>query len=328
MTFTISNLPEPQLIEELNYETIFRQLMEDFLDRHPDYTALLESDPAVKLLQVFAYRELVLRQRVNDSFKATLLAFAAAGDLDHLSAFYGVNRQSPETDTELRERTIERIKGSSTAGGAAWYRYQALSADNRVQDALATSPDAGEVRVAILSNEAETIKLANVDQLNTLATTYGVPTRVLSPLEPLETFRARVRTAALGAGGDGTASQNLLSVVDDYVQGDSVRVITDTVEVVSATIIKVDVVANVWLYPDQSPIILNGLQASIRADFKAAAGLGWDLTPSWLIRRIHLPGVQRVELISPDGCGGPIVADSTTAVALGNITITLAGYDR
>lgn len=327
MTFTISNLPEPDLIEELNFETIFRQLMEDFLDRHPDYTALLESDPAVKLLQVFAYRELVLRQRVNDSFRATLLAFAAGGDLDHLSAFYGVNRQSLELDTELRERTIERIKGSSTAGGASWYRYQALSADNRVVDALVTSPDAGQVRIAILSNEAAAIKAASLAELNTFATTYGIPGRILSPLEPLETFRARVRTAALGTAGDGAASQVLLEAVDDHVQGDAVRVITDTVQVVGATIIEVDVVANVWLYPDQSPIILQGLEASIRADFAASSGLGWDLTPSWLIRRIHVPGVQRVELVSPD-CDTVIVANSTTAVALGDITITMAGYDR
>lgn len=324
MTFTISNLPEPELIEELNFETIFRQLMEDFLDRHPSYTALLESDPAVKLMQVFAYRELILRQRVNDAFKATLLAFAAGGDLDHLAAFYGVNRQSPETDTQLRERTIERIKGSSTAGGAAWYRYQALTADNRVGDALVTSPDAGQVRIAILSLEAQLIADATDAQLVALGETYGV-TRVMSPLEPINTFRARVRAAAIGSGGDGTASSLLLNVVDDYVQSDSVRVITDTVQVISANIVQVNVVANVYLYPDQSPIILQGLEAKIRADFRAEAGLGWDLTPSWLISRLHIQGVQRVELVSPTTVA---VANSTTAVSLGTITINMAGYDR
>lgn len=324
MTFSIANLPEPALIEELNYETILRELVQDFTSRHPSYTALLESDPAIKLLQVFAYRELILRQRVNDAFKATLLAFARTGDLDNLAAFYGVERQTAEPDDDLRNRTIERIKGSSTAGGAAWYRYQTLTADERVVDALVTSPDAGQVRVAILSNEGPAIKAASGSDLDALGTTYGVTRDVLAN-EQDTAFRARVLQAALGGRGDGAASSQLLSLVDAKVQADDVRVITDTVQVVSATIVQVNVVANVYLYPDQPAAILAGLEQSIRTAFAAEGGLGWDLTPSWLISRLHVQGVQRVELVSP---ASTAVADSTTAVALGSITINLAGYDR
>lgn len=324
MTFSIANLPEPALIEELNYETILRELVQDFIDRHPTYSALLESDPAIKLLQVFAYRELILRQRVNDAFKATLLAFARTGDLDNLAAFYGVERQEAEPDDDLRNRTIERIKGSSTAGGAAWYRFQALSADERVVDALVTSPAAGEVRVAILSNEGPTIKAAIGAELDALAPVYGLEREVLYN-EQDDAFRARILQAALGGRGDGAASSQLLSLVDAKVQADDVRVITDTVEVVSATIVEVNVVANLYLYPDQPAAILNGLEQSIRGSFAAEAGLGWDLTLSWLISRLHVQGVQRVELQSP---AQTVIADSTTAVALGSITINLAGYDR
>lgn len=324
MTFTINNLPEPELIEQLDFEAIFRELMEDFLDRHPDYTALLESDPAVKLMQTFAYREMVLRQRINDAFKATLLAFAAGADLDHLADFYSVTRLVAEADDALRQRTVERIKGSSTAGGAAWYRFQALTADNRVSDALVTSPASGQVRIAILSLEARLIAEATEAQLVQLGQSYGV-TRVQSPLEPINTFRARVRTAALGTRGDGAASSVLLNVVDDYVQSDSVRVVTDTVEVISANIVQVNVVANIYLYPDQSPTLIQGLEAAVRANFLEEAGLGWDLTPSWLISRLHISGVQRVELVSPSAV---VVADGSTAVSLGTVTITVAGYDR
>lgn len=324
MTFSIANLPEPALIEELNYEAIFRELVEDFVERHPEYDALLESDPAIKLLQVFAYRELILRQRVNDAFKATLLAFAQAGDLDNLAAFYGVERQTAEPDDDLRSRTIERIKGSSTAGGAAWYRYQTLSADDRVVDALVTSPDAGQVRIAVLSNEGPTIKAATGAALDALGTTYGL-TRNINANENDTAFRARVLQAALGGRGDGAASSQLLGAVNMRIQADDVRVITDTVQVISANIVQVNVVANLYLYPDQPAAILNGLEQSIRTAFAAEGGLGWDLTPSWLISRLHVQGVQRVELASP---AGVIAADSTTAVALGSITINLAGYDR
>lgn len=324
MTFSIANLPEPALIEELNYEAIFRQLVEDFRARHPDYDALLESDPAIKLLQVFAYRELALRQRVNDAFKATLLAFAQAGDLDQLAAFYGVNRQSAELDEALRSRTIERIKGSSTAGGAAWYRYQTLTADERVVDALVTSPDAGQVRIALLSNEGPNIKAATGATLDTLGAVYALTRNTLLNENDTD-FRARVLEAALGGRGDGAASSQLLGVVDAKVQADEVRVITDTVQVISANIAQVDVVANVYLYPDQQAAILGGLEQAIRTAFATEGGLGWDLTPSWLISRLHVQGVQRVELVSP---AATVVADSTTAVALGAVTINLAGYDR
>lgn len=324
MTFSIANLPEPELIEELDYEAIFRELMADFLERHPDYTALLESDPAVKLLQVVAYRELILRQRVNDAFKATLLAFSGGGDLDNLAAFYGVERQTSEPDSDLRSRTIERIKGSSTAGGAAWYRFQTLTADERVVDALVASPDAGEVRIAILSNEGPAIKAASSTELDTLGAVYGLTRNTLQNESDAD-FRARVLLAALGGRGDGAASTQLLQAVNAKVQADDVRVITDTVEVISATIVQVDVVANVYLYPDQPAAILNGLEQSIRTAFATEGGLGWDLATSWLISRLHVQGVQRVELLSP---ATTVVADSTTAVALGAVTITLAGYDR
>lgn len=324
MTFSIANLPEPELIEELDFEAIFRELVIDFRGRHPDYTALLESDPAIKLMQVFAYRELLLRQRVNDAFKATLLAFARGGDLDNLAAFYGVERQEGEGDLALRDRTIARIQGSSTAGGAAWYRFQALTADDRIADVLVSSPEPGEVRVAVLSLEGELLTAATGQELDDLAARYDI-TRNQSPQESDEAFRARVRTEVLGQQGDGAASAQLLQAIDDRIQSDEVRVVTDAVEVVGAQITLVNVAANVYLYPDQPAAILNGLAQRLREDFRQQSGLGWDLTPSWLISRLHLPGVQRVELVSPSSV---VIADASTAVALGDITITLAGYDR
>lgn len=324
MTFSIANLPEPALIEELNYEAIFRQLVEDFQARHPDYSALLESDPAIKLLQVFAYRELILRQRVNDAFKATLLAFAQTGDLDNLAAFYGVERQTAEPDDDLRSRTIERIKGSSTAGGAAWYRYQALTSDSRVADALVTSPVAGQVRVAVLSEEGKSIRLAVGDALDAIGALYELP-RLANLGEDDDTYRARLRQAVLGSAGEGTASTDLLAIVDERMQADDVRVVTDVVEVVTANIVEVPITAAIYLYPDTPASVLDGLADRLRSDLDAEGGLGWNLSRSWLVSRMHLAGVQRVELASP---ATDIDIDDTSAVAFGAITITLAGYDR
>jgi len=89
----LSRLPTPQLIEPLSFSAIFTALLTDFQHRYPDYSALLASDPAIKLLEVAAYRELLLRHRINEAARANLLAFAADSDLDHLGAFYGVTRR-------------------------------------------------------------------------------------------------------------------------------------------------------------------------------------------------------------------------------------------
>jgi len=325
VTVTGLNLPEPQILEELNFDAVFSQLVADFQQRHPGFDALLYSDPAIKLLEVAAYREVLLRQRVNDAFKATLLGLAEGTDLDNLADFYDVARAAGETDVALRSRVIERIKGSSTAGGAAWYRYQALTSDDRVRDALVTSPDAGQVQVAILSEEGQQIRLATGSALDDLGVTYGVPRIPGPPAEADDLYRARIRQAALGDGGEGVASQILLALVDLKMQADDVRVITDTVSTISCNIVETDVVANIYLYPETSSAVLDGLEDDLRTALDAEGGLGWNLSRSWLISRLHLAGVQRVELQTP---AADIDIDNSSAVALGDIQITLAGYDR
>ena len=114
----LSSLPTPAVIETLSFETIFGELQAEFQTRYPDYSALLASDPAIKLLEVAAYREVLLRNRINAAAKASLLAFATGSDLDHLATFYGVTRLPGEDDEALRARTRQRIIGFANAGGA------------------------------------------------------------------------------------------------------------------------------------------------------------------------------------------------------------------
>jgi phage-related baseplate assembly protein len=152
-TIDFSSIPDPTIIEALDFETILGEMIADLQARDPSYTEILESDPGVKILEVAAARELILRQRVNDALQATLLRYAAGADLDNLAAFYAVTRLEDENDEALRARVIERIMGSSTAGGAAWYRFAAMSASPLVKDAAVSSPAPGEVLVNILSSQ-------------------------------------------------------------------------------------------------------------------------------------------------------------------------------
>ena len=274
----LASLPTPSIIEALSFDVILAELQAEFNARYPNYSALLESDPAIKLLEVAAYRELLLRNRINRAARANLLAFATGSDLDHLAAFYGVTRLTDEDDTALRLRTRQRIVGFANAGGAAHYRYWALSASPEVADALVDSPEPGRVRISVLAKgESETV-----------------------PGTVLDAVRA-------------------------VVLRDDIRVLTDTVEVVPAELIPVEIRVRIWLYPDAPTETLPAVRAVFEAALAGHAGLGWDLTRSWIVGQLHRPGVQRVELLSP-------VTDTRAgahqAVRLAGIDLELVGRDR
>lgn len=105
-TFTaldLSQLPPPEVVEGLSFETILAEMTADLKARDPAFDALVESDPAMKILEVAAYRELLLRQRVNDAARGVMLAYAAGADLDHLGALFGVKRL---TGTKYHDKVV------------------------------------------------------------------------------------------------------------------------------------------------------------------------------------------------------------------------------
>jgi phage-related baseplate assembly protein len=238
----------------------------------------LASDPAVKLLEVAAYREVLLRNRINTAAKASLLAFAAGSDLDHLAAFYGVTRLTDETDEALRLRTRQRIIGFANAGGAAHYRYWALSASPEVSDVEVDSPEPGRVRISVLAK-----------------------------------------------GEEQTVSNAVLNAVRAVVLRDDIRVLTDTVEVVAAELMPVTVHARLWLYPDAPLETLAAIQAVFASTLAAYAGLGWDLTRSWIVGQLQRAGVHKVDLLSPTT---DIRVAANQAVRLASLNLEFAGRDR
>ncbi|MBD0392039.1 baseplate J/gp47 family protein [Wolbachia endosymbiont of Pentalonia nigronervosa] len=149
-------MQQPNIIEKLSYEEILSRVKGELVNRDPTFSALVESDPAVKILEVAAWRELLLRQRINEAAKANLLKFAEGTDLDHLAEFYGVERKDEENDEAFGKRIKAKIKGWSTGGSKEHYKYHALSADTRVKDALVESLVPGKVQISILSTELST----------------------------------------------------------------------------------------------------------------------------------------------------------------------------
>ncbi|WP_341819668.1 baseplate J/gp47 family protein [Wolbachia endosymbiont (group A) of Brachyopa scutellaris] len=153
-------MQQPNIIEPLNFEEIFSRMKEELVRRDETFSALVESDPAMKILEVAAWRELLLRERINEAVKSNLFKFAIGEDLDNLAEFYGVERQKEEEDERFGKRVKAKIVGWSTGGSKEHYRYHALSADSRVKDALVESPIPGKVQISILSTQLSTTGMA------------------------------------------------------------------------------------------------------------------------------------------------------------------------
>ncbi|WFP74497.1 baseplate J/gp47 family protein [Mesorhizobium sp. WSM4906] len=134
-----------------------------------------------------------------------------------------------------------------------------------------------------------------------------------------------IRIAVLATDNFGEPDAALLAAVNDEVQKNSVRVISDRITVLSATSATVNVVADVWLLPTTPITVFDSLETLLRQALSEEGGLGFNVTRSWLIAKLQAPGVQRVSLSSPVA---DVAVDDGAAVKIGTVTLTYKGRDR
>jgi phage-related baseplate assembly protein len=269
----LSRLPVPDIVETIDYETLLAQRKARLVSLYPaadqaDVAAALEleSEPMNIHLQENAYREVVLRQRVNDAARAVMLAYAKGADLEQLAALFEVVRLTIvepdpannidgvyEDDTDLRARTQLAPQGFSVAGPEGAYIKHARDADGRVLDASATSPAPCEVVVTVLSRE-----------------------------------------------GDGTADKTLIDKVAAALQSDNVRPLTDKVTVRSATIRRYEIRATLVFFagPDRS-VVLAEAKKRVATYANEMRKLGMPITQDGIFAAARPAGVQKVYLDTP-----------------------------
>lgn len=297
----LSQLPPPQIVDVPDFETLLAERKAAFVALHPAdqqdavrRTLALESEPITKQLQESAYREILLRQRINEAALAVMVAYANSSDLEQLGANYNVKRLTVtpadddavppvaavmETDEALRLRIPAAFEGLSVAGPTAAYEFHAKSADGRVADASATSPAPAEVVLTVLSRE-----------------------------------------------GDGTADADLLAVVEKALNSESVRPVADRLTVRGASIVNYSVRALLYLYPGpESEPILEAARASLQKYIASQTRLGRDIRLSAIYAALHVEGVQRVELLSPLA---DVVLDKTQAASCTDWSVSIGGMDE
>lgn len=261
----LTQLFAPDIVEALDYETIFNEMLQALRHKTDQFSTLIESDPAYKILEVAAYRELLLRQRVNDASKSVMLAYATGNDLDNLAALFGVKRQFTadpnseskelikESDLRFRMRIPLSLEGHSTAGPIGAYKFHTLSASGQVKDVSVSTPEPGKVLVTILAN-----------------TQTGLP------------------------------SPELLSLILEKLNHQDIRPLTDWVNVQSAQIIDYQVEANIELNSGPGKMqSLENVRSKVNAFVQKAHQLGNEITLSGLYAAMHQPGVKKVKLLHP-----------------------------
>ena len=267
-TVDLSALPAPQVLESLDFEALYEEELETFrLYMGENWTAELESDPVVKLLELGAYRRMQNRARVNDAAKALLLAYAKDADLDQLAANVKLKRliiqaedlltvppttEVKESDDALRERIQWAYEGLTTAGPRSSYILHARSASALVGDATAESPAPAEVVVTV------------------------------------QDLR-----------GNGHADQALLDIVMAYLSDDDVRPVADRLTVQSTQVLeyRIDAVLHMEGVGSENEAILAEANRRLEAWINPRRRLGIEVARSAIDAQLHLSGVRRVELV-------------------------------
>jgi phage-related baseplate assembly protein len=264
----LSALPAPDVLEPLDFEVTYDEALGTFRGYMGDnWSAAIESDPVVKVLEVGAYQKVGNRARVNDAAKALLLAHAIGPDLDQLGANYNLKRlviqaadlaavppvpEVKELDDPFRERIQLAFEGLTTAGPRASYILHARNASGLVMDATAESPKPCCVTVTVLSSE-----------------------------------------------GRGEASPALLATVEAGLNDEDVRPLADRVTVQGAQII--DYRINALLHmngagPEGDASLAEAINRLAKW-INPRKRLGVEVARSAVDAQLHVAGVSRVELI-------------------------------
>lgn len=268
----LEKLPPVTVVERKSHAEILAEITAWLVDRNPDLEPVLslESDPLSKILEAWAYREMLLRAEFDDAGRGNMLAFATGASLDHLGALFGVARavvqpadnnaippvpEIMEADDRFRSRIQLSLERATTAGPRGSYQFWGLSASAKVKDIGLESPAPGQVRVTVLSSE-----------------------------------------------GDGVPDAATLEAVSEKLNDEDVRPLTDQVIVQGAAIRAYAVEASLMLYagPD-GEIVRKAAETAARAYVTDRHRLGHDVTISGLHAALHQVGVQNVQLVQPAG---------------------------
>lgn len=280
----LSTVAPPDVVQPLDFEAVLLQIKADLLARLPGVADVLEleSEPLTKLLQVMAYREVLLRQRVNEAARAVMLAYAVGSDLEQMGSNYGVVRLPGETDTRLRHRVQQAFNRLAAAGPAQAYRQHALGVSADVRDVQVFSEAPGRVTVSVLAPQLVAVADTDAADITAGIALFGVsatPGKTYVP-EPNDGPLLRAVAAALGA--------------------EDVRPLTDHVVVRAPRLITYNVAAVLQTLPGPDPsLVLSRRRDALHSYLTSCQTQGCDVTRAGIIAALFETAIKDVQLAQP-----------------------------
>ena len=131
-----------------------------------------------------------------------------------------------------------------------------------------------------------------------------------------------VNVALLSSEAGGIADAPMIAAVEAALGDPTNRVVNGPFAVRSAVSSLTNVVASLVVHPGTSTQILATAEANLRAAFASESRLGFDLTRSWIVSRLMVPGVYGVTLTAP---AADVVVPPYEMAGLGSVTLSIAG---
>jgi len=348
------------LIEPLSYDDILAANIARVKALLPDYTPA-QGDDIMLVLQDFSYREMLLREYINEQVRGSFVMTAEGAKLDHLAmTLYG----------------LERLEGSKPTTTATFALSRALPYDVTIPEGYELLEDGGIYR-ALTTEEAvieagETSVTATVELDAFVASSKvrcEIPMTQIPYLsvsqngdfangkedESDEAFRDRIalslsRTSTAGSrnayiGHAYAADARILDVsvyrtapgevkvvywsdtidgvmqerVENTLNADDVRPLTDHLTIQPATVKTVDVTAALVVPKGSDAAKLTAAAREAVEALFAKPQIGRDVTISRIIAALASVGVDDVALEAPSA--SVTVADDAIAI-LGAVNIT------
>ena len=293
----LSQLPAPDVLESLDYETLLAERSAALNGLYPLviengqpvvkeaeliqtetetywkvpvdenaglYYVDLDSDPATRLLQADVYREMLLLNRVNKAALSTMIAYAEDADLDHLAANQGVERLTVSAATDTADAVLE--------SDAALRKRVLLAAEG-----LSKGGSTGWYLFNALS-----------------ASGLVKDAYVYSPSGCV------IEITVLSHESDGTANAELLQTVKDAVTAKFKRIDGDYVTVKAAEVVHYALQADVYFYPGASnQTVIDTINEKWSEYRDQSERIGHMVAQSAVNAVLHQAGVYRAVVTQP-----------------------------
>ena len=159
-----TSLADQSEVHNYNYEKILLDTKASLIKKiqvyYPNFSSLSESDPMLKTIEIAAYRELLIRQKIKDTIKISLLSQSSGTSLNQLAHLILDENKYAKNFTEIRTdiSTFWNDTPYYTTGTKSAYQYFVRKFGNEtIRDVNVVNKDHAVTIYILLNNENKLI---------------------------------------------------------------------------------------------------------------------------------------------------------------------------